>query len=182
MSRIQLSDSFYLDEFTRSQTAARRGIDMSVYQGSAVYFYLRCLCWRVLQPLRNALGPVHITSGYRPPKLNRLIGGSPASQHQYGQAVDVVVTGHAPLEVATWLCDHVTGYDQLIHEFGEWVHVSVPSTALSTPAMPGRMERLTAIKVSRLIGKPRTVYVTGLRTLEEARQLHFTPLSKKEAV
>lgn len=165
MSRTQLSDNFYLDEFTRSQTAARRGIDMAVEPFGVVYFNLRRLCRRVLQPLRDALGPVHITSGYRPPKLNRLIGGSATSQHQYGQAADIVATGHTPLEVATWLREHVTGYDQLIHEFGEWVHVSVPSAALPTPA---RMERLTAIKVPRLLLKPRTVYVPGLLTTAEA--------------
>ncbi|WP_275100129.1 D-Ala-D-Ala carboxypeptidase family metallohydrolase [Sedimenticola hydrogenitrophicus] len=175
MSRIQLSANFYLDEFTRSQTAARRGIDMTVSEFGVVYFTLRRLCRGVLQPLRDALGPVHITSGYRPPKLNRMIGGAPTSQHQYGQAADIVVTGHTPLEVATWLREHVTGYDQLIHEFGQWVHVSVPSAALHEPA---RLERLTAIKVPRLIGKPRTVYVPGLRTLEQARQLH---LNHKEA-
>lgn len=47
MSRTQLSDNFYLDEFTRSQTAVRHGIDMSVRQGGVVYFNLRRLC-RVL--------------------------------------------------------------------------------------------------------------------------------------
>lgn len=168
MSRIQLSTNFYLDEFTRSQTAARHGIDMSVSLGGVVYINLRRLCHRVLQPLRRALGPVHVTSGYRPAKLNRLIGGSATSQHLTGQAADIVVTGCSPLEVAQWLRDNVKGYDQLIHEFGEWVHVSVPSAALPTPA---RMERLTAIKVPRLIGKPRTGYVRGIHTIELARKL-----------
>ncbi len=169
MSRVQLSTNFFLDEFTRSQIAARRGIDMSVCQGDVIYFNLRRLCRRVLQPLRDALGPTHISSGYRPPKLNRLIGGAPTSQHQYGQAADLVVTGHTPLEVATWLRDHVTGYDQLIHEYGAWVHVSVPSAALPEPA---RMERLTAIKVPRLIGKPRTVYMPGLIAIDDALARH----------
>jgi hypothetical protein len=166
MSRIQLSDNFYLDEFTRSQTASRRGIDMSVGQSTVVYFNLRRLCRRVLQPLRDALGPVHIISGYRPLKLNRLIGGAHTSQHITGQAADIVATGHTPLEVANWLRAHVTGYDQVIHEFGQWVHVSIPSAALHEPA---RRERLTAIKVPRLIGnKPRTVYLPGLLSIEDA--------------
>jgi hypothetical protein len=163
MSRVQLSRNFYLDEFTRSQTAARHGIDVAVIEGGVIYSNLRRLCLHVLQPLRDALGPVHVTSGYRPPKLNRLIGGSSTSQHQYGQAADIVVSGHSPLEVARWLRDHGKAYDQLIHEFGEWVHVSVPGSGKSP-----RNERLTAVKVPRLIGKPRTVYVPGLYTVDAA--------------
>lgn len=166
MERIALSKNFYLDEFTRSQTAERLGIDMRVNPAGVVAHNLRRLCVTVLQPLRDALGPVHITSGYRPPKLNRLIGGSPNSQHQYGLAADIVVSGQAPLDVALWLRRHLendSGYDQLIHEFGRWVHVSV-APLNSSP----RVQALTAVKVPRRIGRPRTAYVPGLLAVEDA--------------
>ena len=65
MSRIALSPHFYLDEFTVSQTAERFGIGM--IPSEAVINHLRTLCRELLQPLREALGPVVITSGYRPP-------------------------------------------------------------------------------------------------------------------
>ncbi len=163
MKRIPLSKNFYLHEFTRSQTAARHGINMSVIEGGIIYSNLRNLCLNVLQPLRNHFGTVHITSGYRPPKLNKRIGGSSNSQHLYGLAADIVVPGVSPLEVAQWIKANCKGYDQVIHEFGEWVHVSVASRNRAA-----RNQSLTAIKVPRRFRKPKTVYVPGLFTLDEA--------------
>ncbi len=159
MNRIKLSKNFYLDEFTRSQTAVHAGIVIEIPQTSMEFVYLQTLCEQVLQPTRDALGPVHITSGYRPPKLNKLIGGSSRSQHMYGQAADIVVSGYTPLQVARWIAKNIRGYDQLIHEFGKWVHVSI-SGLHSHP----RRQRLTAYKKkSRIPGlRPRTVNVPGL--------------------
>lgn len=162
MSRQKLTNNFYLDEFLRSQFAARHGIDMRVSPDGVIAGNLRRLCISVLQPLRDALGPVTITSGYRPPVLNRRIGGSVTSQHQYGLAADIVVAGHTPLEVARWVRDN-TPFDQVIHEFGQWVHVSVPAMNRSA-----RKQTLTAVKVPRRLRRPRTVYVPGLFTLERA--------------
>jgi hypothetical protein len=123
-NRIQLSKNFYLDEFTRSQTAARHGLTVNVETDSAVFENLRILCRQVLQPLRDTLGPVHITSGYRPLELNRLLGSDDDSQHVFGEAADIVVSGHRPLAVCNWIDSHCD-YDQLIHEFGQWTHVSI---------------------------------------------------------
>lgn len=162
---VQLSLDFSLDEFTRSQTAVRHGIPVVVEYGSQVHTNLARLCVAVLQPLRDTLGPVHVTSGYRPPRLNTLIGGAPSSQHLYGLAADIVVPGFTPLEVAHWIRDNLSGYDQLIHEFGEWTHVSVAPFDHSP-----RNEQLTAVKKQRLIGKPRTVYVPELMPVDEALQ------------
>lgn len=164
MKRERLSPNFYLDEFVRSETAVRHGIDMSVPVGGIVYSNLRRLCRMVLQPVRAHFGPVHITSGYRPDPLNKLIGGSPTSEHRSGRAADFIVPGATPLEVARWIRDHLTTYEQLIHEFGEWVHVSTPPGA----ATAGQ-ETLTALKQPRTFRKPRTVYVRGLHTVEAAR-------------
>ncbi len=164
MDRIKLSKNFYLDEFTRSQTAVRAGIVIEVTHPSMEFVYLQTLCAKVLQPLRDALGPVQITSGYRPPKLNSLIGGSSRSQHQYGQAADIVVSGYTPLQVARWIAENIRGYDQLIYEFSKWVHVSI-SGLHSHP----RRQQLTAYKKkSRFPGlRPKTVYVPGLFAIDD---------------
>lgn len=165
MARIQLSPNFYLDEFTRSQKAARAGITIDVEVGSLIYCNLKRLCAELLQPLRDTLGPVHISSGYRPLRVNKLVGGSKTSSHLEGLAADIVVTGHTPLQVARWLRNRnpTHRYDQIIHEYGQWVHVSV-ADILSRP----RGECLTAIKVPRRLRKPKTVYVPGLITVEDA--------------
>lgn len=162
MNRIQLSQNFYLDEFLRSQVAARQGIEM-LPGSDLVLLNLRRLALEILQPLRDELGPVYITSGYRPPELNRLIGGSAKSRHCLGLAADLVVTGHSPLEVCQWVEQSGLAFDQCIHEFGRWVHVAAPYSAAST----AKRELLTATKTPRRSdGKLKTKYEYGIHPVE----------------
>lgn len=44
----------------------------------------------ILDPLRERVGPVIITSGFRTPELNGLIGGSLNSDHLTANAVDLI--------------------------------------------------------------------------------------------
>jgi zinc D-Ala-D-Ala carboxypeptidase len=54
-----------------------------------------------LQNLRDIVGkPVKINSGYRTPEYNKKVGGTSNSQHVLGKAVDVVVKGIPPSEIA----------------------------------------------------------------------------------
>lgn len=54
-----------------------------------------------LQKLRDYLGKsITINSGYRSPKHNLSVGGSPSSQHLLGKAADIVVQGMLPIEIA----------------------------------------------------------------------------------
>lgn len=49
---------------------------------------------RRLQSLRNEVGKaVIVTSGYRCPAHNANVGGAKDSQHLYGKAADIIVTG-----------------------------------------------------------------------------------------
>lgn len=156
-SAVALTANFYLHEFTRSQTAARAGIDVHVEPGDPVYANLERLCRTVLQPLRSSFGPVHITSGYRPPKVNLMIGGSDRSQHCTGQAADFVVTGYSPYDVCRLIQDADMPVDQCIHEFGQWVHVSIAAVGREP-----RKEYLTAYKV-----KGNTRYRRGIHLIED---------------
>jgi hypothetical protein len=158
LMRNQLSQNFFLDEFTRSETAARHGIAIVVEPDSGVYRNLVRLCGLLLQPLRDGLGAaVHVTSGYRPPAVNRLVGGSSTSSHVFGLAADVVVAGHTPHAVAEWLARSDLLFDQVIHEFGQWVHLSVADEGEE----PAR-EVLTAYRAAG-----RTAYARGVLRMEE---------------
>ena len=154
---MQLSQNFHLSEFLRSQTAARLGIDNGIEPGSAVEVNLAALCSLLLQPIREGLGPVHVTSGYRCPALNKAIGGRAASAHSYGRAADIVVTGHAPHAVCAWVIRQCLPFDQLIHEFGQWTHI-----AIAPAENKARREILTAYKQD---GK--TVYQPGLHQIRD---------------
>lgn len=150
---MKLSPHFNLAEFTRSQTAARQGRPIVVDEGSPVFNQIRYLCNEVLEPIRELLGcPVQISSGFRPDWLNRLVGGSPNSQHLHGLAADIVVPGYTPMEVCRLIRDSKVPFDQLILEFDEWTHVSA-----AVPGKRPRREMLTA----RSEGG-RTSYLKGL--------------------
>lgn len=160
MNRIQLSDNFFLDEFTRSQVAARAGIDIVVDVDSGAFRNLQRLCVEVLQPIRNALGPVNISSGYRPPEVNALVGGSRTSAHALALAADFTVSGYTPLEVCRWVQNESNiAYDQLIHEFGQWTHIGLSASVL-------RNQALTAVaQQNPITGKSKTVYLPGIQPI-----------------
>lgn len=163
MTIIKLTDNFFLHEFTRSETAARlgKGIKPSITTRENI----TRLCHLVLQPLRGEVkASIHITSGYRPLWLNKLVGGSAKSQHTKGLAADFIVAGMPPLIVCLLINTLRLPFDQLIYEFGEWTHVSV--------APVGEKPRgviLTATKVLNPYGIMRTVYTHGLPTQQEDR-------------
>ena len=59
---------------------------------------------KVLQKIRTHFArPVSINSAYRTPNHNKKVGGETFSQHQYGTAADVVVTGVSPKKVAAYV-------------------------------------------------------------------------------
>jgi hypothetical protein len=120
---MNLSPHFTLEELTASETAARRGIDNTPPQ--AVIARLRHTAMG-LEAVRIRLGaPVIISSGYRSPELNLAVGGSTNSDHMTGDAVDFICPGFgAPSTIVSALKDAGIEFDQLIEEFGRWVHMS----------------------------------------------------------
>ena len=87
---------------------------------------LRALVDEVLDPLREAYGkPIRVNSGYRCPRLNNLVGGSPNSQHMRGEAADIqpVDGNEADLEVLAQFLIANGKFDQLIL-YPTFIHVS----------------------------------------------------------
>jgi len=70
---------------------------------------------------------INITSGYRCPKLNELVGGRPTSQHTRFQAVDFRINGITDLQqlkkIAVWLKNQKVSVDQCLVE-ATWIHLS----------------------------------------------------------
>jgi len=132
---MQLSKDYTLEDFTYSQTAIKKGIDNT--PAPEHIENIVALVERVTQPVANYLKqPLRISSGYRSPKLNEIIGGAvkvvsgkkiPVSQHCRGEANDLVCKGRNA-EVFRYIKNNLE-FDQLIWEFGSdsepaWVHVS----------------------------------------------------------
>lgn len=123
---MNLTENFTLQEFVRSDTARRLGIDNT--PNEVEIRNLRNLCENVLQPLRDTCGkPIAINSGYRGFALNRAVGGTSTSQHLTGEAADLRCRdAQEAIVLASLIISHGI-YDQLILEHSAtsvWLHVS----------------------------------------------------------
>lgn len=117
-----LTKNFSLSEFTLSETAERKG--MPNLPPPVALENLKRLA-EVLEQVRELLGQqLNITSGYRSPDLNRLIGGSPNSAHMQGLAADFTCPSLAPVEICKRIDKSEIAFDQLIHEY-KWVHFAI---------------------------------------------------------
>ena len=71
---MRLTKNFTLHELTKSDTALRLELNNEPTKEGIIK--LRLLAANLLQPLRNAVGSMRITSGYRSPELSKAIGSS----------------------------------------------------------------------------------------------------------
>lgn len=132
-----MTKNFTLAELTKTNTGLPNALPKHLEPN------LRALAENVLQPARDALGALQVTSAYRSPAVNKAVGGSKTSQHVQAQAADLKYAGGNDV-LFNWIADNVD-YDQLIWEFGTdsepaWVHVSYASN--------NRKQKLKAVKVN----------------------------------
>jgi hypothetical protein len=128
-----MSEHFTIAELTFSQTADRKGIDNT--PSPAVTGNLNRLMV-ALERIRDLVGPVAVSSGYRSPALNAAVGGARDSAHVLGLAADITCKAMTPKALATMIRESDIEFDQLIYE-GTWVHIGLAVGAL-------RREVLTA--------------------------------------
>ena len=126
---MNLSKHFTLREFTKSQTAERKGIINEPNEDQIES--MEQLCENVLEKIRSAFAkPININSGYRSVALCEAIGSKSTSQHCKGQAADIEIYGVSNYELAKYIEKNLN-FDQLILECWDgvdpnsgWVHVS----------------------------------------------------------
>lgn len=145
---MKLTPHFSLEEMIVSQEAARLGIDNSLPEHLFLNVIKTCNALEKIRLLLDA--PITVSSGYRCHALNKAIGGAPASHHMIGLACDFIAPSFGtPLDVCNKIRESDIQYDQLIHEFGRWVHIGLDDNP--------RRQDLTATKDQD--GK--TVYSVG---------------------
>mgnify|MGYP001568509196 CR=1 FL=1 len=146
----KLTENFTWDEVTFSETAIRLGLDNHVPDELLPNVQRMA---NFMEQLRFAIGgrPINITSWYRSPEVNAAIGGSKTSAHMKGLACDFKCPylGN-PLAVARFVAESNLDFDQVIHEFGRWVHVGL--------AEGNRRQLLTAYRGS----EGQTIYLNHL--------------------
>jgi hypothetical protein len=88
-----------------------------------------------LETVKTTLGdkPIMVNSAFRSKAVNDAVGSKDSSQHRLGCAADIRVPGMTPDAVVRAIIAAKLPFDQIIREFDAWTHVSIPSTAASTP-------------------------------------------------
>jgi len=148
---MKLSEYFTLEEATYSETAIRLGLDNQ--PSIAQLENMKHVATTHADLIRKELGhPVHINSWLRLPDVNVAVGGSKVSSHMDGWAFDMTCAGFGDTlvtakKIAEIFKEHGVKFDQIIHEYGRWVHVS--------GAPEGRGQLLT-------IYRPENKYKPGL--------------------
>ena len=140
---MKIGKYFTLAEATRSSTASRLGIDNQPDKEQLAN--LLRTAQTLMDPIREQFGRIRVTSGLRTDALNAQIpGSSKTSYHRHGLAFDFVVLGasidmrhghevivgggraqYTPTlaGVMEWVIASDLPYDQLIYEYGSWIHI-----------------------------------------------------------
>jgi putative chitinase len=148
---MQLSEHFTLEEATHSDTATRLGINN---QPSPQQLENMKKAAAGMEEVRKLLGkPIHVNSWLRLPEVNVAVGGSKISSHMDGWAIDFTCKDFGnPLAVCKAIEAAGIKFDQMIHEYSSWTHISF------APEMRG--QKLT-------IFRPQNKYAVGLLTQDE---------------
>lgn len=127
-SYMRLSPHFTLAELTASDTARARGIDNTPPPELLPRLIMLA---EMLERIRSTVNaPVIVSSGYRCPELNALVGGATTSDHPQGHAADIIAPRFgSATELARLLAPLVSvlSIGQIILEGvkgKQWVHVS----------------------------------------------------------
>ena len=144
---------FSLREATCSDAAARLGLDntpSTLQHENIKYAAAR------LDLVRECAGPLIVSSWFRSPAVNKAVGGAATSAHMSGWAIDCRSESMSALDLcktaAACLRSRSTAWDQIIHEYGQWMHISFDPH--------GRGELLTIFDANKK-------YVRGLLTRQE---------------
>lgn len=152
---VQLTPNFTLAELIDSDQATRLGIDNTPNSPTAMANLYKVA--QLLEAIRKLCGnkPVIVSSGYRSPRVNAMVGGSSSSEHMTGAAADFRIPGFGtPLQICKAIVAAKIPFGQLIWE-GSWVHISIADGHNDGQVM-------TAKFVQQPDGRVKAVYTQGL--------------------
>ena len=118
-----LSPHFTIASALFSSTAARLGIDNTPTDEILANMRVAAAGMEQVRTLLGSL-PIHVDSWYRCPALNKAVGGADDSEHMKGFAADFIIPPMKLCAIIEAISSSPIQFDQLIYEFGRWVHGS----------------------------------------------------------
>ena len=146
---MSLSEHFTLAEATYSETAIRMGLNNQPSERQLANMQASA---QQLEKVRGITGALRVNSWLRLPDVNVAVGGSKVSSHMDGWAIYCSSSSYTPYELCQLVLKAEIKFDQMIHEYGRWMHISF------APDM--RQQKLT-------IYKPEGKYKPGIWTEAE---------------
>ena len=138
---MMLSKWFTKAECVVSETAVRYGIKNVPTEDDIAR--IKLLLINVMDRVRDIVkSPITPTSVFRNYAINKLVGGEDTSQHLWGEACDFLPLGWTVKNTIKAILNNNIEFDQLIDEYGAWVHVSY------TKRKPNRNQILVFRKVN----------------------------------
>ena len=119
---MNLSPNFTLKELTATSTGIEN--EPSFDERDKLLYLARY----ILQPIRDEWGRIRVTSGFRSAPVNFKVGGSPSSQHLFGEAADIQPLDIDIDTVFDWIVRTLTFGQAILEQRGEdwWIHLSLP--------------------------------------------------------
>ena len=118
---MNLSEHFTLEEGTYSETAIRMNINNQPDERQLAN--MKAAAWH-LEKVRDVTGALRVNSWLRLPDVNMAVGGSKVSSHMDGWAIDCSSSAHTPYALCQLVIKAGIKFDQMIHEYGRWMHIS----------------------------------------------------------
>lgn len=120
--------NFSIEELTRSETAARKGLKNT--PDNDAILNLEYLAQTLLQPIRDYFGePLVVTSGFRTTAVNTAVGGAYGSFHRFGMAADVRFekkSSRKLVELFSYVYTSLPFTELIAEELPDgWVHVAI---------------------------------------------------------
>jgi len=121
---VKLSQNFSLLEMTRSQLAARHGIDNKPNDMQLENLKILAKGMELVRTQLDSM-PIIVSSGFRCEDLNDKLGSKRTSQHILGLACDFTCDRYAHVDrVFEVIAESSIPFDQLILEHQSWIHIS----------------------------------------------------------
>lgn len=145
MNNYYLSPHLSWREFTATQH--RQFLEQQDNPPDEVIIRAKNFALTVFEPARELVGPLLISSGYRCPELNATVGSLETSAHPVGTAVDCYPLKMGLREAYITIAYSEVPYDQLIYEYGRWIHLG----GAKIEGTPPRRERFMIFEPGRYL-------------------------------